>query len=269
MKAHLLFYLISLIYIPVINSQASTDKITIGEKVIFKSKMYDEERTLLISLPGNYNTGNEKYPVLYRLDGELIFLETVAEAKRLVELQEIIIVCIQNVDRGRDMLPSISQYSPKGGSNEKFLQFIKNELIPYVNNDYRVSDFKILCGQSTSALFTLFTFLQEPELFNAYIAISPSSADCKSYMQDLANKSSMTDERRKSLVHLSRGGDEREIAIGLSTSHLLDIVLDKGKDRNDKFQWQFSVFDDEGHVPRSGFYEGLKWIFEQMNQVHE
>jgi predicted alpha/beta superfamily hydrolase len=269
MKHYHILLLIFLINITLINAQTSIEKITIGNKIVFTSKMYNEERILLVSLPENYNESNKNYPVIYRLDGESIFLETITETKRLTDLQEFIIVCIQNVDRGRDMLPSISQYSPKDGSNEKFLLFFKNELIPYIDNNYRTSDFKILCGQSTSGLFTLFTFLQEPGLFNAYIAISPSSADCKPYMQDLAYKSTMTDERRKSLVHLSRGGDDREKAIGLSTSHLLDIILDKGKDRNDKFTWQFSVFEDEGHVPRSGYYEGLKWILIQMNQRNE
>ena len=273
MKKILLLFFIYLVKTGFIYSQPLSEDIFIGKKLVFHSKLYNEERNILISLPKSYNENNNDYPVLYRLDGEWCFIPTLGEVEMLVYLEkaipEIIFVCIQNTDRGRDMLPSVSKYAPKDASNEKFLLFMKTELVPYINSNYRVSGFKILCGQSTSGMFTIFSFIREPDLFNAFISISPSFADCKSYLQELAKNASMTDERRKSMLYLARGGDEREIAIGLSTSHVLDILIDKGKDRNDKFSWKFSVFNDEGHVPRSGIYEGLKWVFQQVNNDEE
>ncbi|MBN1820329.1 MAG: hypothetical protein JW833_06415, partial [Prolixibacteraceae bacterium] len=179
---------------------------------------------------------------------------------------EMIVVCIQNNNRNRDMLPAESQYAPDGASNEKFFLFLSNEVIPFINSSYRTTDFKILCGQSLSGFFTLYTFIKKPGLFDAYIPISPSFADCKNSFFEIANNSEMTEDMKKALVHVSFGGNDRESDIGLSASHLLDILISKGKDRDDHFKWKLEKYEKEGHVPKPAFYDGLKWIFENMEE---
>ena len=92
----------------------------------------------------------------------------------------MIIVAIVNVDRNRDYTPT---YAPKqkgglefptSGKADKFLEFLKSELFPYVESNYRTQPYRIITGWSLGGLFTVFTYLEHPEYFSAYLAISPS-----------------------------------------------------------------------------------------------
>ena len=53
------------------------------------------------------------------------------------------------------------------------IYFIDNELIPQINSSYRTSSEKILCGQSLSAVFTLYYFLTSPDSFDSFIPVLP------------------------------------------------------------------------------------------------
>ncbi|MFW9815501.1 MAG: alpha/beta hydrolase-fold protein, partial [Candidatus Thorarchaeota archaeon] len=57
---------------------------------------------------------------------------------------------------------------------EKFLEFLKMELIPLVDEKYRTHPFRILAGWSLGGLLTIHSFLYHSDLFSAYLAISPS-----------------------------------------------------------------------------------------------
>ena len=63
----------------------------------------------------------------------------------------------------------------KSGGAAKFLDFIRDELIPYVESNYRVKqNDRALIGYSYSGLFTLYTLFNSPETFQKYYAGSPS-----------------------------------------------------------------------------------------------
>ena len=73
LKTSLLLFLI-LIQYPVVGQQASP--IVVGQSHTLPSEILQSERNLLVSLPDDYQP-NEKYPVLYVLDGKKWFLEAV------------------------------------------------------------------------------------------------------------------------------------------------------------------------------------------------
>jgi len=120
----------------------------------------------LIRLPEDYDKSDKTYPVLYKLDGEKeIFLQAFSAAYYLYDMAgkapDHIIIGIENTDRNRDM--EVDQ-----GAN-RFIQFLQSELIQYIDKNYRTNGFEILCGQSSSAVFALYSFLKQPSLFDAYI----------------------------------------------------------------------------------------------------
>ena len=47
------------------------------------------------------------------------------------------------------------------------------ELIPKIEGQYRTQPFRIFAGHSLGGLFAVHTMLTRPDLFNAYIAVSP------------------------------------------------------------------------------------------------
>jgi uncharacterized protein len=147
-------------------AQTDNSSIICGNYRKIHSNVLHEERILLISLPEDYGKSDKTYPVLFKLDGDKgNFLQAISAASYLLDMTENapdpIIIGIENTDRNRDMLPDQKA--------NNFIQFINNELIPFVNKNYRTNGFRIICGQSLSSLFALYSFLEQPDLFDAYI----------------------------------------------------------------------------------------------------
>lgn len=132
-------------------------------------------------LPKSYSKNtSQHYPVIYRLDGagNLPLMNAVFERLQTQDAApEVIIVAIENTERLRDFYPTVNQ-DPRGpigmgGGGAKFLEFIKTELIPFVDSSYRTHDYKVIAGASAGGVFALYT-MQSPNLFQAHIAYSPA-----------------------------------------------------------------------------------------------
>jgi predicted alpha/beta superfamily hydrolase len=103
----------------------------------------------------------------------------------VLAIPKTIIVGIPNTQRRRDLTPtvSITDYSgtpdtsnlmkPSGG-NEIFLKFINTELIPAIDKSHKTKPYKILAGHSFGGLSSINCMLTYPDMFDAYIAVSPS-----------------------------------------------------------------------------------------------
>ena len=121
-----------------------------------ESEILKEERSMVVALPEGYEAGDLSYPVLYVLDaeGENNFSGTVATLNDLVVekiASPMIVVGIRNTNRNRDMIPDSVAHRPGSGGSEKFLEFISDELMPYVKKNYRAREFSALYGMSNSA----------------------------------------------------------------------------------------------------------------------
>ncbi|MEP2650610.1 MAG: alpha/beta hydrolase-fold protein [Paraglaciecola sp.] len=145
------------------------------------SKILNEQRDLLIHLPNNYHRyTSRQYPVLYLLDGQRNLRHTAGTLDILNQdnkAQEMIIVAINNTHRTRDFTPtydqSYNQWGISGGA-DNFLDFIENELVPYVNKKYRTNNFKIISGHSLGGLLAIYALHSRAHLFQAHFAFSPS-----------------------------------------------------------------------------------------------
>ncbi|WP_350292550.1 alpha/beta hydrolase-fold protein [uncultured Croceitalea sp.] len=60
------------------------------------------------------------------------------------------------------------------GECDAFLEVLKGELIPFIEDNFEVSEDRVLIGKSMSGLAAVHSFLTRPNLFNRYIIISPS-----------------------------------------------------------------------------------------------
>lgn len=74
-------------------------------------------------------------------------------------------VGIIQTDRRRDLLPVQGAYS--------FMDFIEKELLPLAEKDLLIKE-RILYGHSFGGAFTLYALTRKPDLFNKYIASSPT-----------------------------------------------------------------------------------------------
>jgi len=148
----------------------------------FDSFELNTNRIVKIYLPPSYEENKEStYPVTLVFDAEYLFDLYVANSKLFASKnkapEQIIVGIYQNQEDERytDCDYSVDTGLPNKEST-KFYGFIQNELIGYIEDNYRTSLFKTIVGNTITANFINYFFLEKDPVFNAYININPSYA---------------------------------------------------------------------------------------------
>jgi len=158
------------------------EKFTIGDILTIQSEILNEDRNIYIYLPDSYTKSTFNYPVIYLLDAENDFHHTTGLVNFLAtsdKIPEHIVVGIENTNRSRDLTPEApndiqsQQFWGEIGGAKSFSRFIDEELIPFINNNFRTNPYKIIRGQSFGGLFAFYDLLKGNQLFNAYLTSSP------------------------------------------------------------------------------------------------
>ena len=243
--------------------------IKVGFRDSIKSEILRESRKIMIHLPDSYSKSDKSYPVMYQVKGDTAsMLEIVPIVNRLALDEEIIpemiIVAIETVS-GKDMWPTNTMYYSKPavlGAND-FLAFIEKELIPYIGNKYRTKDDRILYGQSMTSVFTIYTFLTKPKLFNSYIASSGAFPDCENFFKELSIKSfQQTEQFIGQKIFITNGLKDPLISQVNSLQQMTDfsnLVVDK---LGSRVTYKYLTYENEGHVPFYSLFDGLKFIYQ-------
>lgn len=161
--------------------------LSIGEEIEIESIILNENRLINVYLPYGYSKNSLKaYPVIYLLDGSID--EDFIHISGLVQfgsfswvdmIPETIVVGIANIDRRRDFtFPTNNKKHykdfPTSGKSEGFINFIENELQPFIEKKYNTNSIKTIIGQSLGGLLVTEILLKKSELFDNYIIVSPS-----------------------------------------------------------------------------------------------
>ena len=145
--------------------------------ILLQSKALNQPRSIWVHVPPTYATTDQSYPVLYILDGNSHFKYTselvdFLSSYDVNRIPELIVVGIVNIDRGKDMGLANPPSTTEGA--RQFLEYIREELIPYIDGHYRTAPYRILMGHSLAGQFALYTKVNYPVLFNANILVSPA-----------------------------------------------------------------------------------------------
>ncbi len=166
-------------------SASAEDPVLPHKTMMIDSKVLEETRRINVYLPPGYERAPRiRYPVLYMPDGGLEedfphVARDVDTAVRAGDMRPVIVVGIENTQRRRDMtgpteVESDRKIAPRVGGSARFRGFIRDELMPVIRERFRGNGETAIVGESLAGLFVLETFLQEPALFDTYIALSPS-----------------------------------------------------------------------------------------------
>ena len=152
-----------------------------------KSTSTGRDYDLYIHFPSDYlPITTKKYPVLYILDGQWDFKLMDSVLGGLVYdkfVPEMILVGItysgENANyndlRAMDLTPTADPHVKGSGDGPKFLAFLKTEVIPLIEANYRADPSRrLLQGSSYAGLFTLYAMFAEPGLFSGYMSASPA-----------------------------------------------------------------------------------------------
>lgn len=246
---------------------ANVKPLTIGEIRTIKSKILNEERTLNIYLPQNFDK-TKSYPIIYLLDGSMNddFIHVTGLIQffnQMYSMPETIVVGIANIDRKRDFtfhtdLKDLRKDYPTTGHSDKFISFLEKELKPYVENQFKTTD-KYLFGQSLGGLLATEILLKKPEMFNNYFIISPSLWWDDESLLKQANQLLTKIQDTKKFIYVSVGKGEHPVMVK-DADDLFD-VLKKANKKNWTLEYKMMETDNHATILHRSLYEGLVKMF--------
>jgi len=239
---------------------ADNETISIGKRVTIHSKILNENRVLLISLPSGYNNSEIKYPVLYLLDGGTHFMHASAAVDYLAGYRftpEIIVVAIVNIDRNRDFTPIKTERFKTDGGAAKFHNFITEEVMPYMEKNYLSSDYNILMGHSLGGTFIGYSLLEHPETFDSYIAVSPFLQFADGYIVDEAKSKLKKKYNQPKSFYMSIGNEPDYYP----TLDKFSELIQKKSGKSIDFMYVNMKDDNHSTTPYPTLFNGLRFIF--------
>jgi predicted alpha/beta superfamily hydrolase len=236
--------------------------IDIGQIITINSRLLNEQRQIYVSLPDGYDTLSN-LSVVYVLDAEYRF--AVAQSIRsyfsiTTRIPRTILIGIANPTRQarqRDYLPK-----SYGGEAEKFTRFLSEEVFAFVEGRYKASKKRYLTGHSNGAVFVVYTLLNNPDLFEGYIAIDPGLKHIYNESDTLLNRE-LTDKR----LYLA----STDVAYGYMEDVAADMQADFAIFKNRLYQTREKnkltfkidhINDDHGNSYIQGFSRGLRYLFD-------
>ncbi len=298
MKKQLVFFFCIVFITAIVKVEAQHvehEKLTIGIVDSIKSNSLHEYRKIWVHVPNANANATEKYPVVYLLDGDAHFYSVTGMIRQLSSINgntivpKMIVVGIPNTNRMRDLTPTpehaphsgeINNNGPGGGNN--FMDFLENELIPYIDSKYPTQPYRTYIGHSLGGLTVINTLLKRPELFNSYIAIDPSlwwddSAILKQAKTILNNKNLSKESLFVGIANTM--GPEMELSTVMqdtseTTQHIRDILefskkLVPNASSELDFDYKYYENDSHGSVPLITTYDALRFIFSWYDIGHD
>jgi predicted alpha/beta superfamily hydrolase len=242
--------------------QIKIEPINTGYSFKLHSKVLHDERTIMVALPDDYEKSTKRYPVFYMVDAQWNFKQTTQAIQTLSNngvIPQLIYIAIHTGDnRDNDLLPTRSDQSKTGGGADTLIRFIKEELFPFVEKNYRTSAFRILSGASYGGVFVMHTFLTEPKLFNAYLSESPSMWWDYRILLKRTEDFLLKNPNLQNYLYAAVANEGLGMGVD-ALANLLTNYSPKG------LKWKFDQYPEEIHgtVTYKGTYNGLKFVFSE------
>lgn len=267
------------------SSQRQHTASSVTGKLIFHEQVASQHltrpRNVSVWLPPGYDASDERYPVLYLHDGQNLFDAATAAfgvewqvdetATRLIKAEEIpavVIVGIWNTsDRIDEYTLTKDRRLERGGRGLDYIQFLSEELKPFIDRTYRTQtepEFTLIGGSSLGGLISLHACIEKPDVFGACLAFSPSLGwDDERLLKSLRSDTTWPDR-----VHLwfsmgtHEGSDIKSHAANLERAHRLRDLL-KPAQAETTLPVHFHEFEKGTHDEKSWalqFGVGLKSV---------
>jgi predicted alpha/beta superfamily hydrolase len=226
---------------------------------------------LYIRLPDEYDKYPKvSYPVLYLLDAQWDYkmLDSIYGSLQYDGfIPELIIVGITysgnkpdyEALRAMDYTPVNESRVTGSGGAPKFLSFIKDQVIPFVESNFHTRPGeRILMGSSYGGSFTLYTLFTDPSLFTGYVAASPVTVFGQNFAfeQEAAYYQTRKDLPVKLFICV---GEKEDL------SYPVKEYIDVLKGRNyENLSLETRVIEGEGHSSSKteGFNRGLRFVLQ-------
>ena len=265
-----------------------------SEVRLLKSAIINDTFRLHISLPVTYARSARSYPIIYLTDGNGLFPLVQFTAEGLstgLEMPRSIVVGIgyesdtpmeRERYRERDLLPTnasarsasrrqeFTRTGIRRGQAGSFLRFIREELKPFINANYRTTQGDCTyAGTSYGGLFGLYVLFHHPDTFNRYVIGSPAIHHDNRITLTYESKYAANHDDLPARVFMSVGAREEEddplIEPSFQFVSNMKMLAQTLRKRNyPGLHLTTHVFADETHgsVVPATFSRGLRTVFQ-------
>ena len=223
------------------------------------SMVLQQQRRYQVSLPERYQSSARRYSVLYLIDADFQFEHVAATVRQLARAGRIAPLIVVGVatNGSSDYQHKTSWATadlPGSGGAAAMLQYLRTELHPVINAQYRTSGKQALLGYSLGGLLSLQALLQDEGTYSAFYALSPSVW--------LDNQSIISRFQRKTLTKLPASRLFISLAneAGMGVQELrAELKLQAPA----TLVWQFQHFPAESHYSMAlpALTAALHWDF--------
>lgn len=251
-------------------NEQGDNQINIGFSTQIKSEIFDKEREILIHLPVGYDESEDNFPVLVLIDGPWHFNHVSTMSDFLQNAQHapgLIIVGVDHAARLKNLTPP-SESDPADstiGGADRFLEYIETEVIPYIEHNYRTSHYRILAGWSLGGLFTFHTMMNRPDLFDAYISLSPSLwREEKRQVGKIIDYLENNKSQFKSPLFMTMANEG-----GANLEGVEEIAAYLAKNTINGLRWDYKHYPEESHYSGTfrGMFDGLELVFRPLAEL--
>ncbi|MBL4724683.1 MAG: hypothetical protein JKY73_04755 [Lutibacter sp.] len=234
----------------------------------FNSTELENDREIKIYIPPSYHLDSTKvYPLTIILDAEFLFDVYVGNAILFAAKEkapeQIIVGINQNQYNERyEDCSYLKENSLPTESGAAFYRFIRSELFEYFENNYRVSPFKTVVGNTITANFINYFLIEDYPGFNAFININPSYAiDMPALLKNKIE--TLNDENIYYYLSNAKNNTEKRKKSINSTNLLLSNT------KNSKFKYKYNSFENSSKIASIGqsIPSALAFIFELYSAI--
>ncbi len=227
---------------------------------------------LHIALPTSFAANKDQhYPIIYVTDGYWDLPTTYCSYNNFTYdkvVPECIIVGLgyagekpdYGVLRNWDLSPApVFDHGENSGHAADFLALLEKEIIPLMEREYRADPkHRVLAGSSLGGLFTLYTMLTKPDLFEGYIAASPATGVAGDWL--FAYEAEFAKSGRPINARLFMTGAEYEWPQFLDAIKRFDTRLSGRKYPG--LTYSFRLIDGERHAgtKAESYARGLRFV---------
>ena len=268
-----------LIILLIISACQKDDIVVAPENIhVISSAFTKQDYELKVILPDGYNSNNS-YPVVYLLDGYYHFNDVKKNFKENRSLREVILVGIfyekypfslsnlGTIEELREVdftypIHTTSEGTDLGGGGLDFYEFLKQELLPLIEQNYSTDDNdRTLMGHSLGGYFCLFQMMhfRANPLFQNVIALSPSLWWSQLEILEMEQAIKSADEDLPFSLYIGIGEQE-----GVEANTLVD-ELNERLIAHSYPSLSYLVERYQGghlHSAKTGFDSGLKFIYQ-------
>lgn len=233
------------------------------------SEVLERDFHIYVRLPRGYGESEEKWPVIYLLDGGILFpmlapyhfmltIDGIAPEAIIVGISYGGLGFANGNMRATDYTVASDEVEHYGGAPE-FQSFLDSGLLPLIDERYRTDPGRrVIVGQSLGGQFVMYTALTRPELFWGHIAVNPALHRNLAFFRDY--KTPTGAERARLFIGAGTLDDPR---FRVSANEWID----SWKAREDShLELKVAELTGEHHASAApaAYRAGLRWLFEEQ-----